>query len=117
MEEIQYKNQLFNNAIDNLFNENITFNQLAQIIQKEEIINFFLLILNEFGSNPDDIKEIFNNNNPKNKNMNMMFKENASNILDQKKYNELNFINIYINYIKFAIDSAIYIFVIRLVKK
>ena len=104
MEEIQYKNQLFNNAIDNLFNENITFNQLAQIIQKEEIINFFLLILNEFGSNPDDIKEIFNNNNPKNKNMNMMFKENASNILDQKKYNELNFINIYINYIKFAID-------------
>ena len=104
MEEIQYKNQLFNNAIDNLFNENINFNQLAQIIQKEEIINFFLLILNEFGSNPDDIKEIFNNNNPKNKNMNMMFKENASNILDQKKYNESNLINIYINYIIFAVD-------------
>jgi hypothetical protein len=49
-------------------------------LQKQEIINFFLLILNEFSSNPDVIKEIFNNTNPKNKNLNMMFKENATNI-------------------------------------
>ena len=105
MEEIQYKNQLFNNAIDNLFNENISLIQLKEILQKEEIINFFILILNEFGSNPDDIKEIFNNNNPKNKNMNLMFKENATNILEQKNYNSSNFLDIYITYIKFALNK------------
>lgn len=104
MEEIQYKNQLFNNAIDNLFNENISLIQLTKLLQKEEIINFFILILNEFSSNPDDIKDIFNNNNPKNKNMNLMFKENATNILDHKNYNSSNFLDIYINYINFALN-------------
>ena len=102
MEEIQYKNLLFNSVIDKLFNENISYIQLSQLLQKSEIINFFLSILNEF--EPDDIKEIFNNTNPKNKNLNMMFKENATNILEQNNYNESNFINNYINYIKFALN-------------
>ena len=102
MEENQYKNHLFNCVIDNLFNENITYIQLSQLLQKNEIINFFLLILKEF--EPDDIKEIFNNINPKNKNLNMMFKENAANILEQSNYNESNFITNYINYIKYSLN-------------
>ena len=104
MDENQFKNQLFNCAIDNLFNENISFIQLSQILQKQEIINFFLLILNEFSSNPDVIKEIFNNTNPKNKNLNMMFKENATNILEQAKFTNSNYIDNFINYLKFAMD-------------
>ena len=102
MEENQYKNHLFNCVTDNLFNENITYIQLSQLLQKNEIINFFLLILKEF--EPDDIKEIFNNINPKNKNLNMMFKENAANILEQSNYNESNFITNYINYIKYSLN-------------
>jgi len=102
MEENQYKNHLFNCVIDNLFNENITYIQLSQLLQKNEIINYFLLILKEF--EPDDIKEIFNNTNPKNKNLNMMFKENATNILEQSNYNESNFITNYINYIKYSLN-------------
>ena len=43
MDENQFKNQLFNCAIDNLFNENISFIQLSQILQKQEIINFFFI--------------------------------------------------------------------------
>ena len=104
MDENQFKNQLFNCAIDNLFNENISFIQLSQILQKQEIINFFLLILNEFSSNPDVIKEIFNNTNPKNKNLNMMFKENATNILEQAKFTNSNYMDNFINYLKFAMD-------------
>ena len=102
MEENQYKNHLFNCVTDNLFNENITYIQLSQLLQKNEIINFFLLILKEF--EPDDIKEIFNNINQKNKNLNMMFKENAANILEQSNYNESNFITNYINYIKYSLN-------------
>ena len=104
MEEIQYNNQLFNCAIDNLFKENISLIQLSKLLQNEELINFFILILNEFSSNPDDIKDIFNNNNTSNKHLNKTFKENTSNILEQKTYNESNFLDIYINYIKFALD-------------
>ena len=104
MEEIQYNNQLFICTIDNLFNEDISLILLSQILQNEEIINFFILILNEFSSNPDDIKDIFNNKNQSNKNSNKTLKENISNILEQKKYNESNFFDIYINYLKFALD-------------
>ena len=100
-------NKLFNIVIDNLFNENISYMQLSQILLKEEIINFFLLILNEFSSNPEDIRGIFNNTNPKNKNLNMIFKENASNILNEINFNDSSFMQIFINYINYSLSLPI----------
>ena len=100
-------NKIFNNVIDNLFNENITYTQLSQMLIKKEITNFFLLILNEFGSNPDDIRGIFNNTNPKNKNLNMIFKENANNLLTETYFNDLNFMQIFIDYINYSLDLPI----------
>ena len=103
-ENSKYKNQLFNSIIDNLFNDNISFIQLSQLLVKEELINFFLLILNEFLSNPDDIKDIFNNTNPKNKNLNMIFKENAINLLNKAHFNDSNFTDIFNNYINYSLN-------------
>ena len=100
-------NKIFNNVIDNLFNENITYTQLSQMLIKKEITNFFLLILNEFGANPDDIRGIFNNTNPKNKNLNMIFKENANNLLTETYFNDLNFMQIFIDYINYSLDLPI----------
>ena len=100
------KNQLFNCAIDFLFaNVDVTNDQLCKILQKEELIKFFYLILNEFQSNPDDIRIIFENTNPNNNNLNMIFKENAQNLLSKIGFDSLNFMDIFINYIKFAINS------------
>ena len=101
------KNQLFNSIIDKLFSENISYLQLYQLLgkeNKEELFNFFILILNEFGTNPDDIKDIFNNTNPKNKNLNMIFKENASNILNKVRFSYSNFIPFFINYINYSLN-------------
>ena len=99
-----YKNELFNSVIDNLFNELNSFKKLNQMLVNEELIQFFLLILYEFGINPDDIKDIFNNTNPKNKNLNLIFKENAYNILIQIRFNDSNFVDIFVNYINYALN-------------
>ena len=102
MEDI-LKNQLFNCAIDILFADfDVPNEKIRQIFVKEEIINFFYLILYEFGSNPDDIRKIFENSNPNNDNLNMIFKENAQNLLENQT---LSFLDIFNNYIKFAVDS------------
>ena len=104
-ENNQYKNQLFNMVIDKLFNDIVSYEQLTQALIKEELLNFFLLILNEFKPNPDDIRDIFNNTNPKNKNLNMVFNENANSIINQVNFNDVNFMNIFINYIKYSLSS------------
>ena len=99
------KNQLFNYAIDTLFDKvNVSNETISQIFKTKEIINFFYFILNEFGSNPNDIREIFENSNPKNNNLNMIFNENAQNLLSGIQ--SLNFLDIFINYIKFSINSV-----------
>ena len=50
MEDNILRNQTFNYAIDILFADfDVTNERLNQILQKEEIINFFYLILIEFG--------------------------------------------------------------------
>ena len=104
MEE-NLKNQLFNLAIDYLFaNVDVTNNEISQKLEKEEMIHFFYLILNEFGSNPDEIRTIFENINPNNNNLNMIFKENAQNILSTIEV-EFNFMDIFKKYINFAINS------------
>ena len=103
MEDI-LKNQIFNCAIDILFAEvDVSNERLIQILQKDEIINFFYSILNEFASNPDDIREIFENSNPNNNNLNMIFKENAQNLLSNIR--PLNFIDAFLNYINFSVNS------------
>lgn len=103
--EDRLKNQLFNCTIDIIFaNVDVNNNQIIQLLQKDELIKFFYLILNEFGSNPDDIKQIFENSNPNNINLNMIFKENAQNLLSSIDF-EINFINIFNNYIKYSINS------------
>ena len=105
MEE-KLNNQLFNYAIDVLFaNAVVTNEQLSLILQKKELIEFFYIILNEFESNPDDIKIIFGNINPNNNNLNMVFKENAQNVLSKIAIDSLNFMDIFKNYIKFAINN------------
>ena len=103
------KNQLFNNIIDKLFSENITYIQLYQLLkkeEKEELFEFFLLILSEFGTNPDDIKDIFNNTNPKNKNLNMIFKDNAINIINKSHFNRSNFMDIFNSYINYSLNLS-----------
>ena len=67
------------------------------------MIHFFYLILNEF-SNPDEIRAIFENINPNNDNLNMIFNENAQNILSTIEV-ELNFMDIFQKYMNFAINS------------
>ena len=100
------KNNLFNNAIDLLFSNVVVNNEeISEILKKEEMIKFFYLILNEFGSNPDEIRKIFENINPNNNNLNMIFKENAQNLLSNYHLGELNFMDIFKNYINFAISS------------
>ena len=103
MEDI-LKNKIFNCAIDILFAEvDLSNERLMQILKKDEIIIFFYSILNEFASNPDDIREIFENSNPNNNNLNMIFKENAQNLLSN--IGPLNFIDAFFNYIKFSVNS------------
>ena len=105
MEDNILRNQTFNYAIDILFADfDVTNERLNQILQKEEIINFFYLILIEFGSNPDDIRKIFENNNPNNNNLNMIFNENAQSLLTATLHS-LNYIDSFLNYIKFSINS------------
>ena len=105
MEE-ELKNQTFNFAIDFLFgNVEVSNSQIIKILQKEEIIKFFYIILNEFENNPDNIRKIFNNTNPNNNNLNMIFKENAQNLLREIGLVSLDFIKIFDSYIKFALDS------------
>ena len=100
-----FVNQLFNCILDILFEENISYIQLSKILPKEEMINFFLLILNEFSENPNDIRQIFFNTNPKNNNLNMMFKENSEILLSEKKIESSEFMNVFINFINFALNS------------
>ena len=104
--EDKIKNQLFNLAIDLLFADiNVSNEKIRKIFIKEEIINFFYLILNEFGNNPDDIRKIFENSNPNNDNLNMIFKDNTQNLLLENQSLSLSFLEIFNNYIKFAVDS------------
>ena len=65
----------FNKAIDILYAnvEDVTNELLTQILEKEEMILFFYAILTEFGAYPDNIREIFRNNNPNNNNLNLIF--------------------------------------------
>lgn len=94
----------FNKAIDILYgNVNATNEQIKQILEKEEMIIFFYSILKEFGANPDDIRIIFRNNNPNNKNLNMLFKENIQNILKNK--DSINFFDCFNKYIQFTLNS------------
>ena len=103
MEDI-YKNPIFNSAIDMLFAEvDVSNERLTNLLQKDDIINFFYSILFEFGSNPDDIKTIFENNNPNNNNLNMIFNENSQNLLSSIR--PLNFTDEFIKYIHFSINS------------
>jgi hypothetical protein len=104
--EDMLKNKLFNYAIDILFaNVDVTNEQLSQILQKEELIKFFYVLLNEFEFNPDDVRIIFENTNPNNNNLNMIFKENAQNLLSKVNFDSLSFMDIFINYIKFAMNN------------
>ena len=100
-----YKNQLFNYIIDYMFETNIKMNELVKVLQKEELINYFLLILYEFSSEPQDIRNIFMNNNPKNNNLNMMFKESAEILLLGINYDFSDFMNIFNNYLNFVLNS------------
>ena len=96
----------FNKAIDILYVDvAVTNEQIAQILEKEEMILFFYSILTEFGVYPDDIREIFRNNNPNNKNLNMVFKENIQNILANLENGPINFFDCYNKYIQFALKS------------
>ena len=97
----------FNKAIDILYAnvEDVTNELLTQILEKEEMILFFYAILTEFGAYPDNIREIFRNNNPNNNNLNLIFKENVQNILANLGSNPINFFDGYSKYIQFALNS------------
>ncbi len=82
--------EFFNCIIDKMFTEtNFNYNSLNEIFSNNEeydneiIKLFFLGLIHEF--NPDEIRNILENKDIKNSNLNLIFKENVQNI-----FNEVN---------------------------
>lgn len=95
---------LYNSCIDILFsNAEVTKEQIEKQIPSETMRNFFFVMIKEF--KPNDIRYIFRNINPENNNLNLVFSDNAQNLVDTKEYEPLKFNIIFKQYIEFALNS------------